>query len=70
MARLCAPGGWLLLKTHAPEQPRSLGTETPTSDELQALLGGSFDLVARLDSTLPGPVVEAPRALVSLFRRR
>ena len=58
------------MKTHAPGQPRRLGTETPSADELSALFGGSFELVARIDSTLPGPVLEPPRALLSLFRRR
>jgi SAM-dependent methyltransferase len=69
VSRLTAPRGWLLLKTHAPEQPRSLGTHPPSREELDALLAPAFQLVDRRDSTLPGPVPEAPPAVVSLFRR-
>lgn len=68
VAALLAPGGFLLLKTHASEEGDRHGTTPYTREALEALLGGSFEVVEEHPSTFPGPA-QAPAARLFVLRR-
>jgi hypothetical protein len=70
VARLGAPGGTLLLKSHDVALAAELGTTPVAADELRALLDGRFTLERVTPSTFPGPGGRAPAANLFVFQRR
>lgn len=70
VARLTAPGGVLLLKTHAASEGDSRGTTPWDRAMVEALLGFAFELEADEASTLPGPNVTTSARLFVLRRIR
>ncbi len=68
VAQLTAPGGVLLLKTHAPSEGDSRGTTPYDAPRIERLLGAWFRLESESDSQLPGPDV-APKARLFVLRR-
>lgn len=69
VARLIAPGGHLLLKTHAVEEGDRHGTTPYTRSRLEELFAGSFDVVEEHAATFPGPG-QAPVARLFVLERR
>lgn len=61
VARLTAPGGALLLKTHARSEGDRRATTPYDAAAIERLLGAAFTLEADIESALPGPD-EAPAA--------
>ncbi len=68
VAALLAPGGWLVLKTHASEERDRHGTTPHTRESLELLLGSAFEVVEEHASTFPGPA-QAPAARLFVLRR-
>jgi SAM-dependent methyltransferase len=69
VAALVAPGGALILKCHAADEPDDHGTHRFTSEEIAALFAGAFDVEHATGAVFPGPK-KAPRALLFTLRRR
>lgn len=69
LARLSAPGGVLVLKTHALSEGTTRDTTPYDAEGIRRLLGGAFVLESDAPSTLPGPG-EAPAARLFVLRRR
>lgn len=70
VARLLAPGARLLLKVHCDEaEARRLGTTCFDLPRLTALLGPELQVESSLESSLPGALEPAPRALYVVARR-
>jgi SAM-dependent methyltransferase len=69
VARLTAPGGALILKTHDPGEGASRGTTPFDAAGVLALLGDAFELESDTPSTIPGPDV-APAARLFVLRRK
>ncbi|PRQ09079.1 flavoprotein [Enhygromyxa salina] len=69
VARLTAPGGALLVKTHALSEGRSRGTTPWDRGMIEDLLGAAFTLETDEGSTLPGPAVTTAARLFVLRRR-
>lgn len=69
VARLSAPGGVLVLKTHDPSEGASRSTTPHDAAAIERLLGDAFVLESDAPSTLPGPH-EAPAARLFVLRRR
>lgn len=69
VARLTAPGGVLLLKTHAAAEANSRGTTPYDAARVERLLGTWFALESDASSSFPGPNV-APHARLFVLRRR
>jgi len=67
-ATLLSPGGYLLLKTHAPEERDRHNTTPYTREALERLFGDAFELVEEHASTFPGPD-RAPAATLFVLRR-
>jgi SAM-dependent methyltransferase/3-polyprenyl-4-hydroxybenzoate decarboxylase len=68
---LVRPGGHLVLKCHAADEPGDHGTQRFGMDDLAGLMGDAFDVVHAEDTVFPGPGGRAPKALlVALVRRR
>lgn len=70
IARLIAPGGFLLLKTHATEEGDRHGTTPYTRALLEELLGGAFETFEEHASTFPGPDRNPAARLFVLERKR
>lgn len=68
LAALLAPGGHLLLKTHATEEGDRHGTTPHTAETLARLFGSAFEIVEEHASTFPGPA-QAPAARLFVLRR-
>jgi SAM-dependent methyltransferase/3-polyprenyl-4-hydroxybenzoate decarboxylase len=68
LARLAAPGGVLILKTHAPAEGHSRGTIPYDAARIEGLLRAWFVLESDVPSTLPGPG-SAPDARLFVLRR-
>jgi SAM-dependent methyltransferase len=68
LARLVAPGGLLLLKTHACSEGDRHGTTPYGRQQVERLLGDAFELVEEHPSKLPGPS-QAPAATLFVLRR-
>ncbi|MBK9001132.1 MAG: methyltransferase domain-containing protein [Myxococcales bacterium] len=69
VAALLAPGGSLLLKTHASEEGSRHGTTPHTRQTLEQLFGGGFEIVEDHASTFPGPG-QTPAARLFVLRRK
>ncbi len=69
LARLTAPGGLLLVKTHALAEAESRGTTPYDGARIEGLLGRWFVLESNAPSRFPGPA-EAPHARLFGLRRR
>ncbi len=70
LARLLSPGARLLLKVHSdPDQTRTLGTTCFDLPRLTALLAPELQIESCLESSLPGALDPAPRALCVVARR-
>jgi hypothetical protein len=69
MARLCRPGGWLVVKSLAPDERAPPHTHAFTRDELRTLLDGNFVLDDSWETIFQGPLSPPPRALFCIFRR-
>ncbi len=69
IAALLAPGGLLLLKTHASEEGDRHGTTPHTRRTLELLFGEAFEIVEEHPSTFPGPS-QSPAASLFVLRRR
>ena len=67
--KLVEPGGTLLLKLHAPEEAGRHGTNPAGPDELQAVFGPWFTLVATHASEYGGTIRPSPRALLVVLAR-
>jgi SAM-dependent methyltransferase len=69
LARLTAPGGLLVIKTHAMSEGDSRGTKPYDATRMEQLLGTWFRLESDVPSSFPGPG-SAPSARVFQLRRR
>lgn len=70
LARLMKPGARYVLKVHSDEaQTRRLGTTAFDARSLSALLSPDLQIERCDESTLPGALMPAPRALCVLARR-
>ena len=69
VAGLAAPGGVLLLKTHALGEADSRGTTPYDALRIERLFGTWFSLESDVASSLPGPGV-TPHARLFVLRRR
>ena len=69
VARLVAPGGTLLVKSHDAALATSLGTTPVSEQDLRTLLGDRFALQRMTASTVPGPGGRAPAANLFVFQR-
>ena len=69
ISALLAPGGHLLLKTHASEEGDRHGTTPHTRATLEPLFASWFEIVEEHPSTFPGPA-ETPSAKLFVLRRR
>ncbi len=67
---LVRPGGHLILKCHAANEPEEHGTRRFSREDLAALFGSAFELVHAENTVFPGPGGRAPRALLCALRRR
>ncbi len=67
--RLVEPGGTLLLKVHAPEEAGRHGTSPGGPEELRAVFGEWFTLVATHASEYGGTIRPSPRALLVVLAR-
>lgn len=67
---LVRPGGHLVLKAHAADEPGDHGTQRLSRDDVLRIFGDAFELVHLEPSTLPGPAGRAPRAILCALRRR
>lgn len=68
LAQLVAPGGLVILKTHALSEGDARGTTPYDAERVRALLGHAFELCDDLDSSFPGPG-EIPSARLFVLRR-
>jgi SAM-dependent methyltransferase len=70
LARLLKPGARLLLKVHSnQDETRRLGTTWFDAPRLTALLAPELQVESCLESTIPGSLQPAPRALWVVARR-
>jgi SAM-dependent methyltransferase/3-polyprenyl-4-hydroxybenzoate decarboxylase len=69
VSRLIAPGGGLLIKSHAESEGDRHGTTPLSEGRVKTLFGDALELVEVRESTLPG-VQAAPAARLFLLRRR
>jgi 3-polyprenyl-4-hydroxybenzoate decarboxylase len=70
LARLLEPGARLVLKVHSnPEETRRLATTCFDVPRLTALLAPELQVESCLESSLPGSIEPAPRALCVVARR-
>jgi len=67
---LVRPGGHLVLKAHATDEPTDHGTQRLSRDDVLRLFGDAFELVHLEASVFPGPGGRAPRAILGALRRR
>jgi len=67
--KLVEPGGTLLLKVHAPEEAGRHGTSPAGPEELRALFGEWFTLVATHASEYGGTIRPSPKALLVVLAR-
>jgi 3-polyprenyl-4-hydroxybenzoate decarboxylase len=67
---LVRPGGHLVLKAHAEDEPTDHGTQRLSRDDVLRLFGDAFEVVHVEASVMPGPGGHAPRAIVGALRRR
>src|SRR5690606_19636047 len=68
VARLTAPGGVLLLKTHDVCEANNRGTHPYDAAAIERLLGAAFELESDRPTSFPGPG-EAPRARLFTLRK-
>lgn len=69
LARLVPRGGHLVVKVHAENEARELGTRKLSADALEQVLSPSFERVRITPSTFPGTLSPEPQALLGVFRR-
>lgn len=69
LARLTAPGGALIIKTHALSEGQSRGTTPYDATQIEQVLGAWFTLESDTPSSFPGPG-SAPSARLFVLRRR
>ncbi len=70
VSALVRPGGHLVLKVHATDEPADHGTQRLSGDDVRRLFGGAFEVLSAEPSTMPGPGGRGPRALLCALRRR
>jgi len=70
LARLVVPGGTLVVKAHDASSAPACGTTPLAAADVDALLGGAFELRRATASTLPGPGGRAPAATLFVLARR
>jgi 2-polyprenyl-3-methyl-5-hydroxy-6-metoxy-1,4-benzoquinol methylase/3-polyprenyl-4-hydroxybenzoate decarboxylase len=68
--RLVRPGGVLLLKVHAADEPQDHGTRRLSRGEVAAIFGAAFTVAHAEDTTFPGPGGRAPKAILFVLARR
>lgn len=70
LARLAAPGGWLLLKTFSVDQPGETGPFRFAPETIPSLFGSAFEVRSIESSVYHGTVAPNPVALFCLLRAR
>jgi 3-polyprenyl-4-hydroxybenzoate decarboxylase/predicted O-methyltransferase YrrM len=70
VSALVRPGGHLLLKVHAADEPVDRGTQRLSQADVIGLFGDAFEALSMKASTMPGPGDLAPKALLCALRRR
>ncbi len=68
-ARL-VPGGMLLLKCFADDQPGDWGPSRFSPDEIRRVFGGTFEILEVTRTVYPGTLDPAPRALFCVLRAK
>ena len=68
--RLVRPGGLLLLKVHAEDEPADHGTRRFSRADVAALFGDAFTVEHTEDTVFPGPGGRAPKAILFALMRR